>query len=135
MDTPVREGVVKSFKDFKIKVSKGRIARLADLGNLKTIWATLGNTQSSGLFKVQEVMNVLDKDDHIDNVKTKCVIEHYMKKIQEYNLELVITLDLIPEMGYRCIDGNKRATAYYEYNKSKGLTNIDFPVYVLRIQS
>jgi hypothetical protein len=112
------------------EILKGELESTETLGQIRTIWSTLGHiNKSPDKFLVREVLTTLHKYDCGD-IKTLQLIQEYKSLIAENKLEIIITL-LKQNDDIIICDGNKRAVAYYEYLIEKERNKMTLPVYIV----
>jgi hypothetical protein len=120
--------------DKGVKVSKGEITPLLQVGKLRTIWSELGGIHSiiehgHDKFLVCQVMQTL-RNPCCNDKKALYLIEEYMQLFASRRLEIKVTL-LEQDLNIIICDGNKRAVACYEYSLEKGNANFSLPVYII----
>jgi hypothetical protein len=113
-------------------VWRGTIAKMDDLGRLKTEFGEIGRLRPPlGKFLVSELLPTLRAnrdvpDDHL-LLKIESLIEPVLKGAIEMNVSIL-------EIGAELVimDGNKRAIAFHEGRRSSASSPIAFEVFLLR---
>jgi len=136
MKTPVSLSVSQLFIDYEIEVYQAKIQSLDELGENYTIWSNLGGIRVETKYKIREAYEGLMKAKNVDplSVKNWKCVNKYITLIGEGKLELIITA-MKSEVGLMFIDGNKRATAFYEYHKERGIESINLPLYLFKVKT
>ena len=135
MKTPVRLSVSQLFKDYQVEVFKAEIQSLEELGEHYTIWSNLGDIRVETKYQIREAYEGLRKAKNVDplSVKNWMCVNEYITLIGEGKLELIITA-MRSEVGLLFIDGNKRATAFYEFHKKRDIESINLPLYLFKVK-
>ena len=101
------------------------------------IWGDLGGNSKHPKYKVKEAYRGLhlarfEPELGVNNWKT---VNEYIDLIEKGDIELKITVTSIMADNTpidAIIDGCKRTTAFYEYNKSRGVEDIEFNLMILK---
>ena len=115
------------------RITKGGVSGTKEIGELKTVWSTLGNIPNSRKFFVREVIHILqDRQNENHNKAEEHLqkIEDYMKLLDKGELQLIITLEE-SKNDLMILDGNTRTVAYFEYGMKRGHLHQILPVYVI----
>ena len=133
LGTPVANMVTQLFNDYNAQVYKAQIQTQHELGATLCIWSNLGGVRKEPKYKIQEAYSALEKTKNVDqqSIYNWMCVNEYIRLIGQGSLELIITA-VNTNHGYMIIDGNKRATAFYEYHRIQGKESIDFPLYILQ---
>ena len=133
-NTPVSK-IADFLRTGSLKLQKGIITSLSDLGQLKTEFGPIGNIKPKAIegeikFIVSELVPTLKNNPNVIDNGLLVNIESIAEKEKKNEIEFNIT---IFSNGNELIikDGNKRTVAYYENRKTNIIDSIDYPVYII----
>ena len=114
-----------------LTLKKGNLVSLKSLGAFKSIFDDLGGIRSELIYKrdrflIEEVAQILKRKDCSDKKSLESV-RYFMQNEGTYELKITI----LCEKDYIVMDGNKRATAFYENKKNAMANNINLSVFLL----
>lgn len=132
--TPV-SGIASLLHSSQCTLRKGVIRSLRYLGNLKTEFGPIGPLlpeaeEGQAKFRVSEIVAILRANPEVENNGLLEAVEEFMIKDKRGEVSYNITIFDF-ETEYIIKDGDKRAVAFYENNKTAGSDTIEFPVFVV----
>jgi len=121
----------------KYNVRKGLVSSISELGNMQTLWSSLGGVQCNEVFKsdkfrVRDAFKVLN-DPACADVESLKTVQKYIHDI--HDISMLITVILEDNGEYRIFDGNKRAVAYYETMKAQQNPKIRLKIFLLQTKN